>query len=291
MDIKKILFIVNPVLEKKSEKNISSLVSEYLDDKKFSYRIVFSEYQGHATELSSAGRNDYDLIVAGGGDGMVNEVAKGLSGSDTVMGVIPLGSGNGFARAMGIPLNIVGAIRTINRQKIKIIDMGLANNEPFFNIAGIGFDAKVAHFYAGKEERGFFSYLQAVLENIFVYKSSEYSVIMKSEQMQVKSFLISFANSSQWGYNAHVCPCADPSDGFLGVTIIHDFPKMALPGLFFRLFTKKLHKSPYVDIFKVDLIEVKFSGEIMGHIDGNPVTFSNSIRVQVVPQSLKIITE
>lgn len=287
--MKKVLFIINRLLQEKSGKDLLQIISGHLDRSMFDYEICFSEYPGHASELAFSNKERYHVIVAAGGDGTVNDVGKVLTGSSVLFGIIPLGSGNGLARTMNIPLSVSDAIQTLNEYKTSTLDMGMINGLPFFNMAGIGFDACVAHDYNKRKNRGFLSYLRSVMELFFQYKPLWYDVICESEVQKVRAFLISFANSSQWGYGAHICPPADPSDGLIGVTIMRSFPKLFVPVLAWQLFTKKLHNSRYVKVFMTKQIEVRSPGEIFGHIDGSPVLFNNHFQVEIVHNSVHII--
>ena len=154
----KTLFIINPILEKRGGRNISRLIDEHLDHERFESEILYSEYPGHSRELSRRNVRNYQLIVAGGGDGTINQVARSLAHSETILGILPMGSGKGLARSLRIPLDPGKAIEIINRFQIARIDTGMAGMHRFVNIAGIGFAAEVAHAYAGSKTRGFFPY-------------------------------------------------------------------------------------------------------------------------------------
>jgi diacylglycerol kinase (ATP) len=289
--MKRILFIINSILLQKSRINIKYLINKHLDKSKFVYDICYSEYPGHCTELTVSNRDKYEIIVAAGGDGTINEIGKVLAGTDTMLGLIPLGSGNGLSRTiLKMSPSVVKSIQIINELHAGTLDMGLINGNPFFNMAGVGFDADVAHGYNVKENRGFLSYLQTVAELFFRYRSRTYEVLYESRIFSINAFLISFANSSQWGYDAHICPGADPSDGVLGITIIRAFPKIMIPSLAWRLFTKKINKSGFVQVFMTKSIRLRSPGKIAGHIDGNPVVFQDNINVEVVHNAVKVIT-
>lgn len=287
--MKKVLFIINILLQKKSGKVLPKLISDTIDKRQFEFDIRFSEFPGQANEIAVSARENYDIIVAAGGDGTVNEVARAIAGTGKVYGIIPIGSGNGLARTMKIPLKVSQAIQIIYEGEISTLDMGRINGIPFFNMAGVGFDASVAHAYNQRKRRGFLSYLGSVAALFFHYKSRWFEIKHNSEVNKVQAFLISFANTSQWGYNAHICPGADPSDGLLGITILRSFPKIIIPVLAWRLFTGKLHKSKYVRILMAKRIEICAQGEIAGHVDGNPVIFNNHIQVEISHNSVHII--
>lgn len=288
--MKNILFIINSILLHKSGINVTHLIDNHLDKQKFVYDVCHSEYPGHCTEITASKRENYDIIVAVGGDGTINEIAKVLAGTNTILGIIPIGSGNGLARTiLKMSPSVIKSLQLINANNIRTIDMGIINGYPFFNMAGIGFDAEVAHRYNLKEKRGFLAYLKTVAELFFCYRTRKYEVIYGNQAYSINAFLISFANSSQWGYNAHICPGSDPSDGVLGVTIIHAFPKIVIPFLAWRLFTRKLNKSSFVQVFMTKNMKVHTPGDIVAHIDGNPITFKDNIHVEVIHNVIKVI--
>jgi YegS/Rv2252/BmrU family lipid kinase len=288
--MKNLLFIINNLLLRKSGINLAHLIDGYLDKGKFVYDIRYSEYPGNCTEIAALYRDKYDIVVAVGGDGTINEIGQVLEGTDTVLGIIPIGSGNGLARTiLKMSPSVIKSIEIINTYNIRTIDMGLINGNSFFNMAGVGFDAEVAHGYNLKEKRGFFSYLITVAELFFLYRSKKYEVLHDNQAYCVDAFLISFANSSQWGYNAHICPGADPSDGVLGVTILRAFPKIIIPFLAWRLFAGKLNKSRFVQVFMTKNIRVHTPGDIIGHIDGSPIVFKDNVNVEVVQNAVKVI--
>lgn len=154
---KKIVFIVNPISGMHRRVRLDEAIKKHIDKKKFDPVILETQYAGHAVALSrEAVRQKTDVVVAVGGDGTINEVASQIIGSDTVLGIIPQGSGNGLARHLGIPRMIAGAMRLINRLHVTEIDTATVNDVPFVSIAGVGFDALVAKLFAKGERRGFF---------------------------------------------------------------------------------------------------------------------------------------
>jgi len=286
----RVLFIINKVLIAKSRINAARLISGNLDKMKFEYEVCYSEYPGHCTELARINIDKYDIIVAVGGDGTINEIGQVLAGTEIALGIIPTGSGNGLARTiLKMSPSIMKSIQIINALNFRHIDMGLINGRPFFNMAGVGFDADVAHRYNKMKRRGFFSYIATVASLYFSYRSRTYEILNESGAFSVNAFLISFANSSQWGYNAHICPGADTADGMLGITIVRAFPKVIIPFLAWRLFAKTINNSRFVQTFIARSIQVRAFGEIIGHIDGNAVVFHDNIKVEIVQNSLKVI--
>lgn len=283
------LFIINPILEKKSGKNVSGLIIKYLNPARFNPTILYSEYPGHSKVLARKHVERYHLIVAVGGDGTINQVAHSLIYSETLLGILPLGSGKGLARSLKIPLNIRKAINIINRLDIARIDTGVVGIHRFINIAGIGFAAEVAHAYANSKKRGFISYARNMARTLPGYSPISVMVTIENRRITGRLFIISFANSTQWGYGAHISPNSKPDDGWLDICMIRSFPKILLPVLMVRLFTKTIHRSRYVEVIPARNAEISGNRSFKGHIDGEPCEFTVPFNITIEPGSLKVI--
>jgi len=285
----KTLFIINPILEKKSGKKIFDLITENLDPGRFEITILYSEYPGHTGVLADQHAGQFHLIVAGGGDGTINQVARSLVNSETTLGILPMGSGKGLARSLNIPLDLRKAIRIINKFEIHRIDTGLVGIHRFVNIAGIGFSAEIAHAYADTKKRGFFPYVINTAEKLPGYSSVSASLNINNRNISGEYFDISFANSSQWGYGAHISPISKPDDGLLHICILRKFPKILIPGLLTGLYTKTIHLSRYMEDIPAKNAEIAGPGTYKGHIDGEPVEFNAPFKISIEPGSLKVV--
>lgn len=219
---KRILFIVNPISGIHKKTNFPELVKKIIDHNKFETEVVFTEYSHHATEIAKdAVKKRYDIVVACGGDGTVNEVSSCLIDTDVVLGIIPFGSGNGLARHLHFSLKPEKSLEVINSGSPTKIDTAMINGYPFVSIAGIGFDAYVARKYSYVLRRGFLSYLRIITKSFTSYRQKNYNLILNNEEkITTKALFISFANSNQFGYNATIAPKANLSDGFLDVCIV-----------------------------------------------------------------------
>ena len=143
--MKSILFILNPISGTVRKENISQLIERNINKELFSYDILYTEYAGHAEEIArKAASNHVDVVVAVGGDGTVNEVARGIVQTDTALAIIPCGSGNGLARHLMLPMNAKQAIELINEMVVHRLDYGVVDNHPFLCTCGVGFDAFIA---------------------------------------------------------------------------------------------------------------------------------------------------
>lgn len=290
MEKEKILFIVNPISGGKEKIYFPALVDKYLDRNMFDANIVFSEYGGHASMLAeNAIQEEYDCVVAVGGDGTINEVASKMVFSGKKMGVIPSGSGNGLARTLGIPLDKGKAIQRLNQNRVKSIDSGKLNDKRFFNVAGLGFDARISQLFADNKGRGLKGYISSVLKEIKDYQPNFYTIEVDGKSYERKAFMVSIANSSQYGNNAHVSPSASIDDGLLDVCVIKPFPLYWLPVLIIRMLLKNVDTSKYLEIIKGKHITISQLKEDPIHIDGEPLQGTKKIEIKVEHLSLNIL--
>lgn len=287
---KRILFIVNPISGGLNKTFFPSLLDQYLDLHLFNAEIVFSEYHGHARELAkNAVKTNFDIVVAVGGDGTINEVASEVESSGKLMAIIPCGSGNGLARTLGIPLDNIKAIQRINLLNTTKIDAGVFNGNKFFNMAGMGFDAHISAIFAGNHKRGFKGYIKTTLKEISTYKPERYVIVSDGKRFEYTAFMLSIANSSQYGNNAHVSPTALVNDGLLDVCIIKPFPMYAFPALVFRMFTKSAQYSKYVEIIKGKHINIQRTKKGPVHLDGEPSMMEKDLLIEIKHLALQLV--
>ncbi len=288
----KILFIVNPISGVGKQKKIEKAVEKYLDKSKFDYKIAYTAYPHHATAIAIASViRDYDIIVAVGGDGSINDCVKGLFSTDAALGIIPTGSGNGLARCLNIPLHIEDAIETINNKKIVEIDTINLNNTVYASIAGIGFDALIAKEFSKVHTRGFQPYLKLVLQYYPTYTQKHYKLEIDNKIIETQALFISFANSTQFGFDTEVAPHAELNDGLIDVVVVKKPPLPLLPWTAQLLFFKNFDMSIYVDTYKAKKVKVFNEKSIGVNIDGEYMEFNGDLEFEVIPSSLKVIVK
>lgn len=251
--------------------------------------IVFTEGVSHAHEVAAQAIGQYEMVVAVGGDGTINEVASALVGSKTILGVVPCGSGNGLSRFLQIPMDIEEAIKNLNAGDIAVIDSAQANGKPFFNMAGMGFDAHISEVFSHGKHRGFISYIKSSLLEVINYKPQDYYLEIDGRTYHRRAFMVSFANSSQYGNNAHVSPQASVQDGLLDICIIKSFPLYRFVGLVIRMFNKTANKSRFVEIINGKHVTVKRKTQGPMHLDGEPEIAEAEVKIDVLPASLNIL--
>lgn len=287
-----VCFIINPVSGTGKWKGVEDNIKKYLHPSLIPI-IHYTKYHGHATIIAEDATENCSVIIAVGGDGIVNEAAAGILSTSAGLGIIPAGSGNAVANHFTIPHEQKEAIECINKMHFSTVDTALVNGLPFIAIAGTGFDAEVADMFAKSKRRGFFSYLYLSAKKYFTYKPSEYIITVDGKEYRKKAFVISVANSSQYGNNAYIAPEASTKDGLLDVSIIKPFSVPVGVILMWRLFRKTLHHSPYVEIIRgknIVIRKAKQGEKLCLHYDGEPGGVVDSMKIAVQPRSLRILT-
>lgn len=251
--------------------------------------IAFSDGIAHARVIAAEAVGKFDTVVAVGGDGTVNEVASAIVDTDTSLGIVPFGSGNGLSRFLGIPMDTRDAIKNLASGRTEIIDSARINGQPFFNMAGMGFDAHISEIFSHGKKRGFISYIKSSIKEVVGYQPQNYHLDIDGKKYDYKAFMLSIANSSQYGNNVHISPKASLQDGLLDVCVIKPFPLWRFPEMSMRMLIKATESSKYVEIIrgKQILIKREHTGPI--HLDGEPQVAGTGIDINILPKSLKVI--
>lgn len=287
---KSILFIMNPISGTSNKKGIPDLIRSGIDTERFDYEIRLTEYAGHAAVIAAEARDNHiDIVVAVGGDGTVNEVARSLVHSDTALGIIPCGSGNGLARHLMLPLNVKKAIAVINKCEIHKLDYGVINGHDFFCTCGMGFDAFVSQKFAESGKRGPITYLENILREGLKYKPETYVVEDETGTKRYKAFLISCANASQYGNNAYIAPQASMSDGLLDVVIMEPFDVIDATQVSIDMMNKTLDKNSKIKTFRCKQLHIHRSQEGVIHYDGDPVMTGKDIDIHLEEKGINIV--
>lgn len=288
---KKIVFILNPISGTHNKVVIPQMIASRLDKDKFDYQVKLTEYAGHAADIAKqCAKDNIDIVVAVGGDGTVNEVARSLTHTNTALAIIPCGSGNGLARHLCIPIDIKKSIDIINQCNIEELDYGIINDLPFFCTCGMGFDAFISLKFAESGKRGPITYVENVLKEGLKYKPETYEVIDETGAKKYNAFLIACANASQYGNNAYIAPHASMSDGLLDVIIMEPFTAFDAPQISFDMFNKTLDKNSKIKTFKTKSIRIHRNGPGAIHFDGDPIMTGADIDVRIENRGIKIVT-
>jgi diacylglycerol kinase (ATP) len=287
---RKIAFIVNPSAGTKKTWNFQEFVSKDLP-KHLYFEIIHWTNKNNFEEIKQKILStDYTELVAVGGDGTVNEVARVGMEKGIPIGIIPAGSGNGLARSLGIPMNFDKALKLICDRKTRLIDVGFINDTPFLCTSGVGFDAHIGKLFASRTQRGLLGYVKITLKELFTYRTSEYRITINETAETEEAFLITFANAGQYGNNFYIAPMAKVDDGLLHVAIVKPFPFFSLPLIFLKIVLLKAHKSRFIKTLTADKLTIRSVRKTPFHFDGEPGNEAFEFEVKVRKKTLEIIT-
>ncbi|MBP5480363.1 MAG: diacylglycerol kinase family lipid kinase [Paludibacteraceae bacterium] len=286
---KRIAFIINPISGTSDKKDLPDLIKQTFTEG-WDVTIAETQHAGHGKEMASQFAADgYDVVVACGGDGTMNEVASALVHTDTAFAIVPYGSGNGFARHLGYSMRPKEALEQILNGEERSVDSGLANGKRFFCTCGTGFDAHVSHSFSKEGKRGFLTYLKVILREYKTYEPRVYQLESSSfPSVKKKAFLVTFANAAQWGNKAYIAPHASVCDGVMDICVLGKFPVYSALGLAMRLFLGSFDKSRHVTALKAKEVTLIRDMEGEFHIDGDPLMMGKEIKVEIDPLSLKV---
>ena len=289
---KKILFIVNPISGVGKKNTIPPLIERHLDHSTFSHEITYTTHRGHGHELAAAQKENYDVMVAVGGDGSVNEIGSALIGSSCAIAILPCGSGNGLARHAGIPLKLDAAIARINNYNPVKIDTGKINDHIFIGTCGFGFDGHIAKKFDEFKTRGFLSYVRLTVREYRRYKPVEVEFKHDNERVKKTALFCSVANSSQFGNSFTISPLSDITDGKFELVFIKKTSLFQFPFIAWRFFRRNIHQSRYfesVDITTNTAMTLVNGRQEYFHVDGEPVGMSGNFNIQIFPSSLILV--
>lgn len=286
----RLLYIVNPISGGKNKLPVYRAIRRYTDASRFDFSVCHTKAAGEAAIFArKAVAEGYDIVVAVGGDGTINEVAREVIHTKTALGIIPCGSGNGLARHLQLPMNPEKAVRIINQAVIHHLDYGLINGQPFFCTCGVGFDAFISLKFAQSDKRGLQTYIENVLSSGLNYKPDTYTIEDESGTVHHRAFLIACANASQYGNNAYIAPQASMKDGLMDVIIMEPFSAIEAPRIALQLFNKTLPKNSHIKMFQTRKVRITRSSDGPVHRDGDPSSTGAEITVELVHGEFPVV--
>jgi diacylglycerol kinase (ATP) len=292
MPRKRILFIINPISGVFKKEGIPEKIARYLDYVKYDFSIKYTQHAGHATDLAKeAVKDGYAVVVAVGGDGSINEVARGLIGTNVALGIIPYGSGNGMAGHLKLPVrNAKKAIEVLNTGKIAKIDAINTSFGYFFSVGGFGFDAHAARRFRSQVMRGFFSYFLASAREVFYhYKPSHARIRIDDIEVEREVYLFTAFNSSQFGYKLGIFPATSMHDGVMDVILVRSFPLQRLFKIFVAMLFKRPDLVPEAESFRAKKIKIYGSHKRVYQFDGDHFLWHDNLDMEIEPNALDII--
>ena len=285
-----ITFIVNPISGTHSKDGIEEAIAQTIDPDRFEWRIIKTEYAGHAAKIASeCAEEGIDIVAAVGGDGTVNEVARSLIHTKSALAIVPCGSGNGLARHLCLPIDMSKSLEIINKAQIEAFDYGLINDLPFFCTCGMGFDAFISLKFAEAGKRGPIPYVENVVKEGLKYKPETYLVSDGTGTHRHKAFLIACANASQYGNNAYIAPGATMKDGEMDVIIMEPFDVLDAPSIAMDLFSKTLTQNSKIKTFRTKELHIHRSEPGAIHYDGDPIMTGMDIDIKMEHLGINIV--
>jgi YegS/Rv2252/BmrU family lipid kinase len=287
--MKRITFIVNPISGTDDKNTILSLLDRQLAGRDMLWEVIYTDRAGHAVEIAAEkSKEKVDAVVAVGGDGTINEVARSLVHTDTILGIIPCGSGNGLARHLQIPMDTATAVDIICEGLTQVIDYGTINGQSFFGTCGVGFDALISEKFAEAGKRGMLTYIEKMLQESLKYKPKTYKLETEEGIFTHKAFLVACGNASQYGNDAFIAPQATLIDGLMDVIILEPFTVLDIPSLAIQLFNKTIDQNSRIKSFRCKKLIIHREKEGVVHFDGEPMTTGKDVTVEIIRKGLHV---
>lgn len=289
--MEKCLLVINPISGTADKRGVAEKCIKKLRKVGINVEVLYTDAPGDAKRFAQmAADKGYLGVIAAGGDGTVNEVASGLVGTDTALGIIPLGSGNGLARHINISTDLSEAIDVIGRRNILDCDYCDANGKPFFCTFGLGFDAAVSEKFSKSRHRGLVTYVKSAMTEYLKFEPSEYLLEANGKKIKFRAFIVAVCNASQYGNNAFIAPEASIKDGLMDIIIVHAGTPLTRALVGVDLFTGLIRNNMIIQTMKVDKAVVKRLGDGPVHLDGEPMTMGDTIDLNCHRGQLRIFT-
>ncbi len=287
----KILLVVNPAAGRGKALKALPRVKKRIGELGLAFDLTETKAPDDATRIArEAADKGYEIVACIGGDGTVSETGRGLIGTDTALALIPAGTGNDFARALGVYRKPDLAIRTLRDGRVKAIDVGRFGQHTFLNTVGVGFDGQVTYDNQQvKRITGILSYLLVVMKNLPTYKNPRFHLKARDWEFKSKGVLVEFGNGRCAGGGFFLTPHADLEDGLIDVTLLGDYGPLqrfvALPMVLLR----RMNVLKGVSFFKTDVMKISVDRPTYIHVDGNLKRMTEPATVEIIPKALKVV--
>ncbi len=295
MAVPDVVAIVNPLSGAGATPDVARRRIELLEDRfadaGLHGLVHVTDRGGHARDLARGALDGgASLVIAWGGDGTINEVASTLAGSRTPLGIIPAGSGNGFANDLGLDPNPGRAIQTALYGRDRAIDGGVFDGRLFFNIAGTGFDAAVAEQFNARARgrRGMGPYVRIAVRELFRYRGRRYHIHLDGDEIVSDALIVAFANGREYGNHIRLAPGAKMDDGLLEAIVLDDRPPLARVWSGRHVALGRIERTPGMVVRGVKTASIETDGEIVYHLDGEIGRARGRVDVRVLPGALVV---
>lgn len=289
--MEKLLFIINPIAGGGKAKELLPLIEEKMKLNKIDYQIMETDKPKEATTIVE--QSKIKIVIAVGGDGTVNEVAKGIiNRGNGSLGIIPGGTGNDMCKSLGLSMDPIEALETIIRGKTKEMDIGLANEKYFLNIASVGFDAQVVRNTDKIKTKisGRVAYILGVLLTLITYRIKPTDIEIDGIAHHKNMLLLAVGNGQYYGGGMKIIPTAKIDDGYLHLCLVKDISNLKALFLFPSIFKgEHLKYEKYVEIYKAKNILIKTKGEFYLNIDGDLILTNDVAEFKISQNKLNII--
>jgi YegS/Rv2252/BmrU family lipid kinase len=287
----KYLFIVNPISgPRKRAKQVVDYIAHQITKSDHTCNFVFTQSPGDATlKTKQAVSDGIDIVVAAGGDGTINEVATGLIHTKSILGVIPLGSGNGIARSLNIPIPLEKCVELLINPKIKILDVGKINDRFFFGVCGIGYDAEIGKKFQEFGVRGPIPYFMIGAKEYLFYQPHKFQLEFNGLKKEIRALFIACANTKQYGNGAIIAPQADPCDGVMDLCIVGKVSIVKAFYLAFKLFRGEIEKTKYYQHHTCQSVKITtaLQSNII-HTDGEPIEMGKTLDIILIEKAINV---
>ncbi len=285
----KTTLIINPFSGKQRAPRVAGLAEGMAARLGAALTVALIRGPGHGTELARAAvRDGAERVLCAGGDGTLNAVAAGLSGTPVPLGIVPMGSGNGYARSLGIPQAPEEALRVAFTGAVQAMDVGTLNDRLFLGVAGIGFDARVADLFSRGARRGFGGYLRVVLREVAGARPMRVQVAADRHTIAADLLMLVFCNTPQFGNGARISPASRPDDGVAELKLVQKPPWASLPMACLDLFTGRADRSRHIATIPAAEAVVRQEGTL-AHLDGEPVALGPEVRFRLERGRLRVV--
>ena len=285
----KVLAVINPRSGKGRAEGLRETALSLAKQRGDEVEIRIVAAPGDGTRFAQeAKESGFDRIISIGGDGTLNAVASGIVGSPLQLGIVPMGSGNGYARSLKLPQDPVKALEVAFSGNARQLDVCYLNDLLFLGTAGIGFDAQVAWEFDKSEGRGMWNYMRLIVKHVLSAKPMRVVLKVNKKTREENVLMLVFCNTREFGNGAVISPGSLPDDGLAELRIVAKPPLFPMLMAFIRMYTGHIDGSPYISNIITDQATVHQDG-ILAHLDGEPVEIGQDVEFRLEAKQLWVV--
>ncbi|WP_400190986.1 diacylglycerol/lipid kinase family protein [Hymenobacter sp. B81] len=290
--LRRVLFVLNPISGDIDKDDLHPRLHQLCTERGHEVESFETTGDDDASRLRNfLQQHSFDAVLAAGGDGTVNLVAQVLSGLNVPMGIIPLGSGNGLSKDLGIAQEPEAALEVLWNHREWVIDTLQVGGHFTAHLADLGFNALVVARFSEGDTRGPGAYVRVALQEYLSYEPARYRIETDQETWEGEAFMLTIANARTFGSNVVINPDALLDDGWFELCLIEPFPGSAALGMLYHLYTDGFEQSDYTRRLRCRRarIEVLGASEVLAQLDGEPLHLPLPLEVTINPRSLRVL--